>query len=60
MSASNIIDLVDALLSCCCGIAENHRLDLNISIGMVCRIIFFVLTILLRDLNTYTWQELLL
>ncbi|CAD8207020.1 unnamed protein product [Paramecium pentaurelia] len=57
MRTSSFIDFADALLSCCCGIVDIKRLDNNISIGMFCRILFFLFTILLRDLSTYTWTE---
>ncbi|CAD8191050.1 unnamed protein product [Paramecium octaurelia] len=57
MKTKNIIDIVDAALYWFCGIKESNRLDINISIGMLCRIIFFFFSIIFRDLNTYTWGE---
>ncbi|CAK87943.1 unnamed protein product (macronuclear) [Paramecium tetraurelia] len=59
MKNTNIIDFVDAILSCLLGTLDDDRLDVNILIGMVCRIIFFVVTIIVKDLNTYTWFELI-
>ncbi|CAK93561.1 unnamed protein product (macronuclear) [Paramecium tetraurelia] len=59
MAINNVMDVVDAILSLIQCIADIERLDINISIGMVCRIIFFVIVIILRDLKSYPLNELI-
>ncbi|CAD8190568.1 unnamed protein product [Paramecium octaurelia] len=59
MAINNVMDAVDAILSLIQCIADIQRLDINISIGMVCRIIFFVIVIILRDLKSYPLSELI-
>ncbi|CAD8173375.1 unnamed protein product [Paramecium octaurelia] len=57
MAISNVFDLVDAILQLVTFINDISRLDVNISIGMVCRIIFFIVVISMRDLRTYPVGE---
>ncbi|CAD8111643.1 unnamed protein product [Paramecium sonneborni] len=57
MQINNIIDFVDGLLSLFQIIVDIQRLDINISIGMTCRIIFFVVAIVFRDMRTYSIGE---
>ncbi|CAK81925.1 unnamed protein product (macronuclear) [Paramecium tetraurelia] len=57
MAISNVLDLVDAILQLITSITDISRLDVNISIGMVCRIIFFIVVISMRDLRTYPVGE---
>ncbi|CAD8047452.1 unnamed protein product [Paramecium primaurelia] len=59
MQFLNYLDIVDAGLSFLCCIIDIQKLDINISIGMICRIIFFIVAIMLRDLNYYTLDELI-
>ncbi|CAD8116779.1 unnamed protein product [Paramecium primaurelia] len=59
MAINNVMDVVDSILSLIQCIADIQRLDINISIGMVCRIIFFVIVIILRDLKSYPLSELI-
>ncbi|CAD8067400.1 unnamed protein product [Paramecium primaurelia] len=57
MSINNVFDIIDGILQLISSLADISRLDVNISIGMVCRIIFFIVVISLRDLRTYPVGE---
>ncbi|CAD8193233.1 unnamed protein product [Paramecium octaurelia] len=54
----SIIDLTELVLVCLCQTVGPHMVDYNISIGMLCRIIFFIFSITLRDVRSFTWSEL--
>lgn len=57
MRCCDAIDIIDGVLSFLCSQVEIERLDINLIIGMLSRIIFFIIMIADRDLRTYTLKE---
>lgn len=53
------IDIADAVMTLIFDIKEIKRLDINISIGMLSRIIIFSVVYSFRDLGTYTIIDLI-
>ncbi|CAK91472.1 unnamed protein product (macronuclear) [Paramecium tetraurelia] len=57
MPLKNFIDLTDGVISLIPCIATESRLDINIIIGMICRLTIFTLLILFKDIKQYSIGE---
>ncbi|CAD8153590.1 unnamed protein product [Paramecium octaurelia] len=59
MLLKKFIDLTDGVISRFTCIAENSRLDINITIGIICRLTIFTLIILFKDIKQYSIGEVI-
>ncbi|CAD8156960.1 unnamed protein product [Paramecium pentaurelia] len=59
MALKNIIDLTDGVILRYICISNDSRIDINIFIGIVCRLTIFTLLIIFKDIKQYSIGELI-